>query len=93
MADGIQFGLNRKNIDNMGLTFSDMNRIMYRKWKSEGLSDKEIDRKIPGHLRTKFWNDVDKTPFQSHFGMSERTALIIVAIMLLSSIFLALFLN
>ena len=56
----------------MGRTRADRHQIMYRKWKLEGYSDDEIMEFIPNGLKEKFKDDIQKTPFEAHFGMTIK---------------------
>lgn len=60
----------------MGRTRADRHQIMYRKWKLQGYSDDEIMDFIPGGLKEKFKDDIQKTPFEAHFGTSLKNFII-----------------
>jgi hypothetical protein len=59
----------------MGLTLSDINRRIYAKFRSEGLSHDEAMEKFPDRARTRISNDLEKGDFESHFGMKPKSFL------------------
>ena len=67
----------------MGRTRADRHQIMYRKWKLEGYSDDEIMEFIPSGLKEKFKDDIQKTPFEAHFGMSAKNFIYVFILILI----------
>lgn len=64
----------------MGMTISDRNQRMYNDWLSQGYSHDEIIEMIPKRKRAQFIADIEKTPFESHFGMTFTSFVIIMTI-------------
>lgn len=55
----------------MGLTISDMNRMMYVKWVRQGMSHEEAIENIPEEDREEFIKDLKMSAFESHFWIPK----------------------
>lgn len=64
----------------MGMTKSDMNRAIYQKWLKHGMTHKEIVKRQPKHKRKQFIIDINKSAFESHYGLKYETALPVAVI-------------
>lgn len=54
----------------MGLTLSDIDKIIYREFRGRGYSHKETMKKFPKRDRKNVKKNIKKTFFQSHFGIN-----------------------
>lgn len=55
------------------MTISDMDKSIYREWRSQGLTHEECMKRIPKRRRARFENSIKKSAIESHFGMTDKT--------------------
>lgn len=60
----------------MGLTSSDINKVIYFKLREKGLTHKQAIDQFPKDVDVE--NDLNKTTIESHFGMTEKQFFILV---------------
>ena len=53
----------------MALTFSDMHKMMYAKWRKEGLTHEQAIDNVPDKYKESFIKDIKKSFAESHFGI------------------------
>lgn len=73
----------------MGLTISNRHQQMYSKWRNEGLSHEQAINNVPKGMRKSFIKDLDKSPFESHFGMNAELFFLILVIVIIGTIIFA----
>lgn len=56
----------------MALTLSDLDIIIYARWRSQGINHEEAIKNVPEHYRQDFINNIEKSATESHFGMKNK---------------------
>jgi len=56
----------------MAHTLSDRHKIMYKKWRQQGMSHEEAMQNVPEIMRGRFVKDIKMSPIESHFGMKDK---------------------
>ena len=72
----------------MGMTKSDMNRAIYHKWLKQGMTHKEIVKRQPKRKREQFITDINKSAFESHYGVKYENAFPVLVILAIAVAFI-----
>lgn len=75
----------------MGLTLNDMNKIIYRKWRLEGLTHEQCLLQVPKKYRERFIEDINSSFCKAHFGVKTKTFIIVNLMVFISVIIFCLF--
>jgi len=73
----------------MGLTMSDRHRMMYTKWRREGLTHEEAIQNVPEKMRGRFIKDLQMSTIESHFGMKDKWFYLTLIVTVLGTVIIA----
>ena len=75
----------------MGATLSDIHRKVYANFRSNGMSHEEALNKFPDHMKKRVEKELEMGFIESHYGMKEKYFFISIAVVIIGTIILGLY--
>lgn len=69
---------------------SDRHKMMYDKWRRQGMTHEEAMQNVPEKMRERFIKDLEMSPIESHFGMKDKWVYLMIVATVLGTIVLVL---